>query len=740
MAKSGKKPQTRRESAPKAPTKSASTANAPPTDYLCRETPVPEAALWRQLFIGLAALGLLVLLWLSAGSGINADDRFQVDYSEKLVNYYASWGKDTAALYIPDGNMHLYGGFFETLVGAANRAMGLNPDQLAYHQTRHAASALLGWVAILCAALLARLIAGWRAGFIALLLLLLSPRFVGDSLMNPKDIPFAAGYMLALYNLCAALDRMPRPRIANLAGLAAGLGIALALRAGGLLAFAIVMLFAGLHFLLKNDGLRALGNTEQLRRYAILIPGVLIAGYVFALLFWPYALQAPLKNPFVALSKFEDLEVKIRVLFEGVNVMSDKTPATYPLKWMYYTIPLSVLAGLFGALALLPRLLRSFNPLWIALLAFAGFFPVFYIVYKNSVVHDGWRHLSFVYPPLVALAALFWNELLRIFSEKKVAQYAVAGAMALLTLDAAAFIVRNPAFPYVYFNPLRGGVEGAFGQYETDYWGLSIRQGIEWLEREGILSEGRGEPVVIATNMFYSARRLTAKYGDKVKIKYLKWEKRCDDTWDYALYPTRFISGSALRKDHWPPSNAAHVVKANQTPLLFVLKNQDNACAEGMAALKAGDYPKAISLLQEEVNRHPDNEVAWISLVNAYLNTQNLEAMKQATDKALELDPDDAQANNMLGLYYLYRNEPPKAKAQFEHALQREPQNASAWYYLAVIAQNQRDFNTALNNLNKAIEIAPNFKPAYELAAQIHETNGNPAQAQRIRQAIGQMK
>lgn len=51
----------------------------------------------------------MLLLGLSLGSGINADDKFQVDYSQKLVNYYGTFGRDTAALHIPDGNMHLYG-------------------------------------------------------------------------------------------------------------------------------------------------------------------------------------------------------------------------------------------------------------------------------------------------------------------------------------------------------------------------------------------------------------------------------------------------------------------------------------------------------------------------------------------------------------------------------------------------------------------------------------------------------
>ncbi|MCB9298184.1 MAG: hypothetical protein H6559_34450 [Lewinellaceae bacterium] len=50
---------------------------------------------------------------MSLFSGINGDDEFQNDYSEKLVDYYLSFGADTAALYIEKGNMHYYGGFFD---------------------------------------------------------------------------------------------------------------------------------------------------------------------------------------------------------------------------------------------------------------------------------------------------------------------------------------------------------------------------------------------------------------------------------------------------------------------------------------------------------------------------------------------------------------------------------------------------------------------------------------------------
>jgi Tfp pilus assembly protein PilF len=40
----------------------------------------------------------------------------------------------------------------------------------------------------------------------------------------------------------------------------------------------------------------------------------------------------------------------------------------------------------------------------------------------------------------------------------------------------------------------------------------------------------------------------------------------------------------------------------------------------------------------------------------------------------------------------------------------------------------------------KAIQIAPNFRAAYEMSAHIYESQGNMQAAQQFRAALGQMK
>lgn len=706
--------------------------------------PEENEDLMKKIFGGVAMLALFLMLWWAMGSGINADDKYQDDYSAKLVNYYSTFGRDTSAVFVKDGNMHLYGGFFEVVTGFVNKAFGYGFGDIGYHNVRHLSSAFMGWVAILCAALLARLIAGWQAALFTFLLLFLSPRFVGESLMNPKDIPFACGYIMALYNLAVVLRDMPQPRRSNLWGLIAGLAIALATRAGGLLPFAYLFLFAGLHWFfngwLKNDAPDQPSKMSILKKYLGVTVGVALVGYALAVVFWPYALQNPLSNPLKALSQFSALEVQIRVLFEGENIMSNVTPWYYAPKWILISIPLVAVAGFAGGLLFLPRFFKKYNPLLVSLVFFGAIFPVFYVVYKDSVLHDGWRHLTFSYPPLAIAAALFWNELTKIFTEKKwVGQFAI-GLFAGMLLLPAKFLLTNSAFPYTYFNEIVGGTKGAFGKFETDYWGVSVRQGIEFLEEKGILKEGMTDTVTIATNMHWAAKQICDKYKGHVRVRYLKWDRRCDEAWDYALFPTRFIDGQTLQKGLWPPDNAIHNIEAGGAPILTILKNKENNCFAGTDATKKGNPQLAAEFFKREVALVPDNDLAWSSLAQSYLAMNSLDSAKFCAQKALEISPDDSQANNTLGLVLLNKDDAAGAKTQFEEALRREPSNAAAMYYLGLIAANQRDFKTALDRVMKCIEQAPNFKPAYQLGLQISQETGNAQNAKLFQQYLQQLK
>ncbi len=698
-----------------------------------------QDALLKKIFMGLAAVVLLLSIALAMGSGINGDDEYQNDYSTKLVQYYSTMGADTSALNIDKGKMHFYGGFFDIVSGFTNKALGFEVADAGYHRVRHFYNAVFGFLAMLFTALLARQIAGWRAASLTLIFMFLSPRFLGHSLMNPKDIPFAAGYAMALYYMVIFFKKMPRPEWKAALGIAGGIALAIATRAGGMLLIAYLFLFAGLDFLMKNGFAGLAKEGKGVGRYALWVIGTAVVGYVVALLFWPYALQSPISHPLEALGEFSKLGVKIRVLFGGENVMSDRTSWDYPLQWIWRTIPLFTLIGFVGSLFLLKKIFSRYQVLPVFMALFAAVFPVSYIIYKDSILHDGWRHLIFVYPTMVVMAAVFFIAVEDILKENKIGKYALYAVVALMALEPAIFIARNAKYPYVYFNAVSGGMKGAFGNYETDYWGLSVKQAVDWLEEQGKISPNMQDTVTIGTSFSYTAHAyVDKKFGGKVNVKYTRFNSRYDTDWDYGIFPSRYIKGPHLRAQTWPNKRTIHVVEANGVPLTAI-EQGGGAAFEGEKAFKAQNWQAAAEAFQREVQQYDDNELAWMKLSMSYANLGNFVEAKNAANKLLEIAPGNTSGLLYRGLASLNLGDLNAAESDFRQAIEIEDDFSTGYYYLGVIENQKNDLSAALQNVQKAIELSPRFKAAYELGAQILEKQGDAQRAAQFRAAAAQM-
>ena len=516
---------------------------------------------------------LLIMLSLSLGSGVNADDEYQTDYSEKLVRFYTTLGQDTSALNIDKGKMHLYGGAFDLTTGIVNHLLRFDPYDAAYHRLRHLFIALLGFLVIWFSSLLAKEIGGWRAAILTLLFLFLSPRFLGHSLMNPKDIPFATGYIIAIYFMIRFFKNFPKVHRNDVIGITMGVGLALGTRAGGLLLIVFFMLFGAIHFAI-NNGLRN-WNFRVIGQYLKCLVPISLFGYLLAILFWPAALLNPLHHPLLALTSFSNLEIYIRLLFEGENMMSNQIPTDYILIWMWKTIPLFCIVGIIGSILFFNTLMKKYALFPLIVLLVSGIFPALYIALQHSVLHDGWRHLLFIYPSLVILAALFWVALTNYFREKKMYRYIGYAFIGITCLECALFIARNHDYPYVYFNPLAGGMKKAFGNFETDYWGLGVKPAIDWMQDQKILDPEMVDSITIATSFYYNlTHQLDASFRNKVKVKYLRYPDRYNENWDYAIYPSRYVPGIQLRSGYWPPQETVHSIRADGVPLVAILKGR----------------------------------------------------------------------------------------------------------------------------------------------------------------------
>jgi 4-amino-4-deoxy-L-arabinose transferase-like glycosyltransferase len=404
-------------------------------------------------------------LALSQLTGINADEKFQDHYAERVLDYYLSGGADEAALYEDDSSSQrfnkYYGGFFELLSAGTNRLLG-NEFGPAYYSVRHLLNALFAVLLLVVVARWTRQLAGIRAAVFALLLFLASPRLLGHGVMNPKDIPFAAGYVMAAYYLYRCLLTMPRLSWKD------GLGFVL----GGCASyqytrgrypgvFATRGLFLGLDFLIRY-GLKGIWQQPKFfGRYAAYWIGSTLIAFILATLFWPYGLQDPIAHTLEALAQFSSYPIKITILFGGDNISSDVIPKAYPIIWIGLTVALSVLLGFLGSVVWGRSIGKRVGFLPLSILFFVALFPLVYIMVKDSALYDGWRQLLFVYPTTLVLGALFYDQLSRRLNGFSWGRYVLLGGLVLLSADALFFTLRNPGLAYVYFNPLAGGRPGS---------------------------------------------------------------------------------------------------------------------------------------------------------------------------------------------------------------------------------------------------------------------------------------
>ncbi|MCL2435894.1 MAG: hypothetical protein FWD09_07145 [Lentimicrobiaceae bacterium] len=373
--------------------------------------------LWFWTFLILAVGAFFAMPIMSKDAGQSGDEYSHHEQSKYVYNYYASFGKDTTAI-TPrpkDYNQPYYGQFADNLAYFVAKTFSISDEYL----VRHCVNSLFGWLAILFSALIAYRIAGWRAGVITFILLFLSPRFLGHSFNNLKDIPFAASIVMALYYILRFTQQFPKIRISTAVLLACAIGISIAVRVGGLILFPYFAMFAFLHFLLRNYKKPGLFSKTSRSEFVKLIGwgvGIAFVGYIMGVLLWPFAIQKPIDNVVFAYKNMSAFAIGIRQLFDGSMQWSDMLPWYYTPKFILMTIPIAVIIGLLCFFVLLWKDKKNYFNYFFVFFCF--FFPIFWIVYTGANVYGGWRHSLFAYPPMVVAAGLGFNLAIEWVSQK----------------------------------------------------------------------------------------------------------------------------------------------------------------------------------------------------------------------------------------------------------------------------------------------------------------------------------
>jgi hypothetical protein len=523
--------------------------------------------LWKIL----SALLLLALLGLVLGTfldyGITYDEGVQNRYGRRLVRWYATLGDNESAT--TQNNLYLYGGFFELVVQGAEGLTGLG-----VYDNRHLVNGLFGLVGFVAVWGLGSHVGSGAAGFLSILFLALTPGYYGHLFANPKDLPFASLYALGAWLVLRASERVPELGWREVLSTGLAIGLAAGTRVAGLalLPFAAALWLGSLWL-----GTREAGSPgpwpgwAALGRLGLAWLGTVVLSWGVMLAFWPWALLDPIRNPLQALAKFSRFW-NPDLLWEGQLIAAADVPRSYIVKALAYGLPelyfLAFLLGAVSLLAVLGRVRREavarkklLQGLWLAALPAA---PIAWVVVNHTPLYNGYRHLLFVIPFLAVLASLGVVGFLR--SRAPRPARAVAGAaVASLSMLAAVDSVQLHPYQYVYFNRLlAGGLPGAVERFDTDYWGASYKEAIEWLTEHyadrGL--SGKIRVSAFAGHMPLSYYLARSETGGQFRAVRMGQDPHL------ILAPTSYRFYERTRGD------VVHVVERQGAPLLYVLERR----------------------------------------------------------------------------------------------------------------------------------------------------------------------
>jgi len=436
----------------------------------------------RQRYSRLAACVLVAVLVATAlglyrDYGISWDEPVQRDYGKKVYDH--AFRNDDSLL----ADRHrVYGPVFEVLLIVLENAFRLEDAQDVYFM-RHLVTFLMFAAGVFFFYLLgSRILRDFRLGLLGAILFILTPRIFAHAFYNSKDIPFMAMFIVCMYTLLLYLDTRSR-RAALMHGVCCA--VLVDMRIMGVF---IPVLTAGLF---AYDMVRMGSGDEKTAKSALnfgLFCGTLIP---LTILLWPTLWSNPLINFLEAFKAMSRFAWRATVIFMGKEIWSTELPHHYTLVWIGITVPV-VYAGLgiAGMVVAAVRLAGRDMGLELgrrdALLILIWLIvPLGFLIASGAVLYDTWRHIFFVYPAilLLGLVALkwFWRfSMLRVGGAGgRVCAAALAALLALNTGGALSFMVRSHPHQNVYFNSMVGGVQGAAGRFEMDYWGLSYRNLLE---------------------------------------------------------------------------------------------------------------------------------------------------------------------------------------------------------------------------------------------------------------------
>ena len=325
---------------------------------------------------------------------------------------------------------------------------------------------------------------------------------------------------------------------------------------------------------------------------------------------------------------------------------------------------------------------------------------------------------------MVLLAARFWTLLLTV-APKYLKLVAASVLIGLLFLPARHMAVNHPN-DYVYFNESVGGLKGAYGDYETDYYYNSLKKGVDWFKAN---VDYKGRPVTIVTNHSANLQHYFRK-DTNVKVIYSRYYDKYSKDWDYMIFGNVYINSFQLKNGLFPVKEGfLHSVDADGLPMCVIGKRTSKEDYEAIVLEQEKKYPEAIAKLEEYLKTHPWNEEMWMRLSKMYYAEHKNEDALRCAEESLKWQPQLMDALNIKALAALDLERYATAHQAVDAMLAQNDVASSSYYLKGLIYYTEGRDKEALDLVNKALRYNGRNDLALALGGDILKRNRNYAKA-----------
>jgi len=146
----------------------------------------------------------------------------------------------------------------------------------------------------------------------------------------------------------------------------------------------------------------------------------------------------------------------------------------------------------------------------------------------------------------------------------------------------------------------------------------------------------------------------------------------------------------------------------------------------GDQAMAAGDPAKAASLYKEALETDPEEPLLYYKLSKALDKMKDFPGEKAALLRAIQLNPNLAEAQNQLGYLADRDGDLAQAESYFRVAVRASPSYVVAWINLAATLASEEKWQDAKQALSRALEIDPDNAQARELGQALTVAHAGP--------------